>query len=49
MKSPSYLCPLRYQLSNQLAEFYEIQHGSHAIEGDPDAIIFNLVASNVLK
>jgi hypothetical protein len=49
MKSPSCLCLLRYQLSNQLVDFYEIQRGSHAIEGDPDAIIFNRVASTILK
>jgi hypothetical protein len=29
-----------YQLLNQLVYFYEIQHGSHAIEGDLDTINF---------
>jgi hypothetical protein len=30
-------------------DFYEIQYGANAIEGDLDAIIFNPIASTVLK
>jgi hypothetical protein len=30
-------------------DFHEIQQGSHAIEGDFDAIRFNLIASTILK
>jgi hypothetical protein len=32
---------------NQLVDFHEIQQEGHAIDGDPDAIIFNFVASAV--
>jgi hypothetical protein len=39
MRSPSRLSP--YQLLNQLVDFYEIQEGGHAIEGDLDFIISN--------
>jgi hypothetical protein len=28
---------------NQLVDFYEIQYGGHAIEGDLDAVLFNPV------
>jgi hypothetical protein len=32
-----------------MVEFYEIWRGSNAIQGDLDAIIFNPIASIVLK
>jgi hypothetical protein len=35
--------------NNQLVDFYEIQQGSHAVEGGVDAIIFNPVASTIPK
>jgi hypothetical protein len=34
---------------NQLADFYGIQNRGHAVEGDPDAIPFNLIALTILK
>jgi hypothetical protein len=30
-------------------DFHEIQYGGHAIDGDLDAMIFNPVASIILK
>jgi hypothetical protein len=33
-----------HQLLNQFVDFYEIQCGDIAIEGDLDAIVFNAVA-----
>jgi hypothetical protein len=32
-----------------LVDFYEIQYGGQAIEGDLDAIIFNAAAANIPK
>jgi hypothetical protein len=34
---------------NQLVDFYEIQYGGHAIEGDLDAVLFNAVPSTIPK
>jgi hypothetical protein len=34
---------------NQLVDFYEIQYGGHAIEGDLDAVLFNPVSSTIPK
>jgi hypothetical protein len=34
---------------NHMVDFYEIQYGGHAIEGDLEAIIFNAVAATVPK
>jgi hypothetical protein len=34
---------------NQLIDFYEIQYGGHAIEGDLDAVLFNPVPSTIPK
>jgi hypothetical protein len=50
MRSPSCLCVCPpYQLPNHLVDFYEIQYGGHAIEGDLDAKIFNAVAATIPK
>jgi hypothetical protein len=32
-----------------LLDFHEIQKGGHAIEGDVDAMTFNIIASTILK
>jgi hypothetical protein len=32
-----------------MADFYDIQYGGHAIDGDLEAIIFNAVAATVSK
>jgi hypothetical protein len=32
-----------------LGRFHEIWYGGNAIQGDPNAIIFNPIASNILK
>jgi hypothetical protein len=34
---------------NQLVDFYEIQQGGHAIEGDLDAVLFNPIPSSIQK
>jgi hypothetical protein len=34
---------------NQFVDFYEIQWGGHAIEGDLDAVLFNPVLSTIPK
>jgi hypothetical protein len=34
---------------NQLVDFYEIQYGGHAIEGDLVAVLFNSVPSTIPK
>jgi hypothetical protein len=47
MRSPSCLCV--YQLFNPSENFYVILYGSHAIQGDLNAIIFNPVASTIPK
>jgi hypothetical protein len=39
---PDFFCP--YQLLNKLVNFYEIYYGDTAIQGDLDAITFNVVA-----
>jgi hypothetical protein len=44
MRSPSCLS-VPYQLLSQLVDFYDVQYGVHAIEGDLDAITFSPVAS----
>jgi hypothetical protein len=52
MRSPFCLCVSvcpSYQLLNQLVDFYEIQYGEIAIEGDLDAIVFNTVAAIITK
>jgi hypothetical protein len=53
MRSPVCLsvcvCPPPQQLLNQLVDFYEIQLGGHAIEGDFDAVLTNLVPSSIPK
>jgi hypothetical protein len=36
-----------HKVLNQLLDFYEIQLGDHAIEGDLSAITFNPVASTI--
>jgi hypothetical protein len=38
-----------YQIFNRLVDFYDIQQGGHAIEGNRGAIICNPVASTVPK
>jgi hypothetical protein len=38
-----------HQPLNQLVDFYEIQEGGHAIEGDLDVIIFNPITSTIPK
>jgi hypothetical protein len=50
MKSQSclYLFP-SHQILNQLVDFYEIQERGHAIEGDPDSIVFNTLVSTIPK
>jgi hypothetical protein len=46
---PVRLCiPHRYLLK-QFVDSHENQQGGHAIECDPDAIIFNPIASTILK
>jgi hypothetical protein len=37
------------KLLNRLVDVHEILHGCNAIQGDLDAIIFNLIASVILK
>jgi hypothetical protein len=54
MRSPSCLCVcvcvcVPYKLLNQLVDFYEIQFGDIAIEGDLDAILFNGVVAIITK
>jgi hypothetical protein len=49
MRSPSCLSVYPYQLLNQLVDFYEIQYRGHALEGDQEAIIFNVVTVIILK
>jgi hypothetical protein len=34
---------------NQLIDFYEIQYGGHAIEGDLDAVLYNPLISTIPK
>jgi hypothetical protein len=34
---------------NQLVDFYDIQYGSHAIEGDLNAVLFNPIPSTIPK
>jgi hypothetical protein len=53
MESPSCLCvyppPPSNQILNQSVDFYKIQIGGHAIEGDLDAIKFNAVTATIQK